>query len=68
MLQYPQFADLVGSYYKTMFGPFIVEKAHRDAFNDMIDAKVKLNKDVYEASKTWTESLQNASKSFAVTK
>lgn len=68
MLQYPQFADLVGSYYKTMFGPFIVEKAHRDAFNDMIDAKVKLNKDIYEASKSWTESLQNAGKSFVATK
>ena len=64
MLQYPQYADLVGSYYKTMFGPFIVEKSHRDAFNDMIDAKVRLNKDCYEASKSWVESLNKVTQSF----
>lgn len=66
MFQYPQFADLVGSSYKTMFGPFLTEKAHREAFESMIDAKVKLNKDVYEASKAWVESVTKASQVFAV--
>ena len=64
MFQYPQYADLVGSTYKTMFGPFIAEKAHRDAFDSMIDAKVKLNKDLYEASKVWFESMNKVTQSF----
>jgi len=66
MFQYPQFADLVGSSYKTMFGPFLTEKAHREAFESMIDAKVKLNKDFYEASKAWVESVTKAGQVFAV--
>lgn len=62
MIEYPYYADLVGSSVKSMFGAFIKDADHKSAFNNMIDAKVKLNKDVYEASKAWIESMQDVSK------
>ena len=40
MFEYPQYADMVGVTVKSMFGAFFTEKAHKDVFNDMIDAKV----------------------------
>jgi hypothetical protein len=55
MIEYPYYADLVGSSVKSMFGAFIKDADHKSAFNNMIDAKVKLNKDMYEASKSWMD-------------
>lgn len=61
MFEYPAYADLVGSSMKTMFGPFLTEKQHKDAFNSMVDAKVELNKSMYEASKQFVESMTKLS-------
>ena len=62
MIEYPYFADLVGSSVKSMFGAMIKETEHKATFNNMVDAKVKLNKDMYEASKSWMESMQDVAK------
>jgi hypothetical protein len=62
MIEYPYFADLVGSSVKSMFGAMIKETEHKATFNNMVDAKVKLNKDIYEASKAWMESMQDVAK------
>jgi len=68
MIEYPYYADLVGSSVKSMFGAFIKDADHKVAFNNMIDAKVKLNKDMYEASKSWIESMQDVAKKATDTK
>jgi len=68
MFDYTNFADMVGSSVKSMWGPLLPEKAHRDAFNSMVDAKVALNKSIYTASKSFVESLTEASKTFVPTK
>lgn len=57
MLDYTNFADMVGSTLKTMWAPMLPEKAHRDAFNELIDAKVALNKNIYNASKDYVTKL-----------
>lgn len=68
MFDYTNFADMVGSSVKSMWGPLLPEKAHRDAFNSMVDAKVALNKSIYTASKDFIDSLNEASKTFVPTK
>ena len=55
MFEYPAYADIVGTTVKTMFGPFLTEKQHKDTFNSLVDAKVELNKSMYEASKQFVE-------------
>jgi len=55
MFEYPQYADMVGVTVKSMFGAFFTEKAHKDVFNDMIDAKVALNKGIYESTRGFIE-------------
>lgn len=62
MFEYPYFADMVGTTVKSMFGAMITETEHKAVFNQMVDAKVKLNKDMYEASKSWFEAVQEVSK------
>lgn len=60
MYDYTNFADMVGSTLKTMWAPMLPEKAHRDAFNDLIDAKVALNKNIYTASKDYVTKISTA--------
>lgn len=59
MFDYNNFADMVGTSVKTMWGPLLPEKQHRDAFNTMIDAKVALNKGIYNASKDFVAEYSN---------
>lgn len=66
MFDYPSFADLIGSTLKTMWAPMLPEAAHRTAFNTLVDAKVNLNKSVYEANKTFVEKLSETYKSASV--
>lgn len=63
MFDYPSYADLVGSTLKTMWAPMLPEKAHRDAFNTLVDAKVTLNKSIYEANKAFVEKFNESVKS-----
>jgi hypothetical protein len=63
MFDYPAYADLVGTTLKTMWAPMLPEKAHRDAFNTFVDAKVTLNKSIYEANKTFVEKFNESVKS-----
>lgn len=62
MFDYPTYADMVGSTMKTFFGPLMPEKQHRDAFNSFVDAKVELNKGIYEANKSFVEKFNDAYK------
>ena len=62
MFDYPTYADMIGSTMKSVWGPFMPEKAHRDAFNSFVDAKVELNKSVYEANKNFVEKFNEAYK------
>ena len=62
MFDYPSYADLVGSTLKTMWAPLMPEKAHRDAFNTFVDAKVTLNKNLYEANKSFVEKINETYK------
>lgn len=62
MFEYPYFADAVGATVKSMFGAMITETEHKANFNKLIDAKVQLNKDIYEASKNWLDSMQKLNK------
>lgn len=66
MFDYPSYADLVGSTLKTMWAPMLPEATHRDAFNALIDAKVTLNKNIYEANKTFIEKFSEAVKTASV--
>lgn len=66
MFDYPSFADLVGSTLKTMWSPMLPEAAHRDAFNSFVDAKVSLNKSIYEANKTFVEKMNTSYKAASV--
>lgn len=59
MFDYPSYADIVGSTLKTMWAPLLPEKAHRDAFNALVDAKVDLNKGIYTATKQFVESVNS---------
>lgn len=59
MFDYPSYADLVGSTLKTMWAPMLPEATHRDAFNTLVDAKVNLNKSIYEANKNFVEKLNS---------
>lgn len=68
MFDYNTYADMVGSSVKSMWGALLPEKDHRDAFNSMVDAKVALNKSIYNASKSFVESVTEASKSFTTSK
>ena len=63
MFDYPTYADMVGSTLKTMWAPMLPEKQYRDAFNSFVDAKVALNKDVYNATKSYVESVSKSLKS-----
>ena len=60
MFDYNSFADMVGTSVKAMWSPLLPEKAHRDAFNNMVDAKVALNKGIYNASKDYATEVSNA--------
>lgn len=62
MFDYPNFADMIGTTVKTMWAPMIPEKAHRDTFNSLVDAKVALNKSIYEANKNFVETMNEAVK------
>lgn len=62
MFYYPNFADMIGTTVKTMWAPMLPEKQHREAFNSLIDAKVELNKSIYEANKNFVEKLNDAYK------
>ena len=66
MFDYPNFADMVGTTVKTMWAPLLPEAAHRDAFNTLVDAKVALNKNIYEANKNFVEKFSDAVKSVSV--
>ena len=59
MFDYPNFADMVGTTVKTMWAPLLPEAAYRDAFNTLVDAKVNLNKSIYEANKSFVEKLNS---------
>jgi len=62
MFDYPSYADLIGSTLKTMWAPMLPEATHRDAFNTLVDAKVNLNKSIYEANKSFVEQLNSVYK------
>ncbi len=62
MFDYPSYADMIASTVKTMWAPMLPEKAHRDTFNALVDAKVDLNKSIYEANKTFVEKLNETYK------
>ena len=66
MFDYPSYADLVGSTLKTMWAPMLPEAAHRDAFNTFVDAKVALNKNIYEANKAFVEKFSEVVKTVSV--
>lgn len=66
MFDYPNFADMVGTTVKTMWAPLLPEAAHREAFNTLVDAKVALNKNIYEANKNFVEKFSDAVKSVSV--
>lgn len=66
MFDYPAYADLVGTTLKTMWAPMLPEKTHRDVFNSLVDAKVALNKNMYEANKNFVEKLSEAYKAASV--
>lgn len=50
MIDYTQFADMVGSQWKTSMKPFITDEAQMATFTKFIDAKVELNKAIYTAT------------------
>ena len=60
MFDYNSFADMVGTSVKAMWSPLLPEKAHREAFNTFVDAKVALNKGIYNASKDFATEVSNA--------
>jgi hypothetical protein len=62
MFDYPSYADMIGSTLKTMWSPLLPEKQYRDTFNAFIDAKVDLNKSIYEANKSFVEKVNEAYK------
>ncbi len=62
MFDYPSYADMIASTMKTMWAPMLPEKKHRDAFNSFVDAKVALNKSIYEANKAFVEQLNSVYK------
>ena len=62
MLDYPSYADMIGTTLKTMWAPMLPEKQHRDTFNTFVDAKVELNKSIYEANKSFVEKFNEAYK------
>jgi hypothetical protein len=62
MFDYPSYADMIGTTLKTMWAPMLPEKQHRDTFNTFVDAKVELNKSMYEASKGFIEKINEAVK------
>ena len=62
MFDYPSYADMIASTVKTMWAPMLPEKAHRDTFNSLVDAKVALNKSMYEASKDFIEKINETYK------
>lgn len=66
MFDYPNFADMVGTTVKTMWAPMLPEAAHREAFNALVDAKVALNKNIYEANKSFVEKFNEAYKTVSV--
>lgn len=66
MFDYPSYADMIASTMKTMWAPMLPEKQHRDAFNALVDAKVALNKNIYEANKNFVEKLNDTFKSYQV--
>lgn len=59
MFDYPSYADMIGTTLKTMWAPMLPEKQHRDTFNAFVDAKVALNKNIYEANKSFISSISN---------
>lgn len=62
MFDYPSYADMIASTLKTMWAPMLPEKQHRDTFNSLVDAKVALNKSIYEANKSFVEKLNETYK------
>lgn len=66
MFDYPSYADMIASTLKTMWAPMLPEKQHRDTFNSFVDAKVSLNKSIYEANKAFVEQLSNTYKAATV--
>lgn len=62
MFDYPSYADMIGTTLKTMWAPMLPEKQHRDTFNAFVDAKVSLNKSIYEANKSFVEKLNDTYK------
>lgn len=59
MFDYPTYANMIGTTLKTMWAPMLPEKQHRDTFNSFIDAKVSLNKNIYEANKDFLEKMND---------
>ena len=68
MIEYPQYADMMGSTVKTMFGVFFPEKSQKDMFNTMVDTKVALNKGLYESTKGFVESMSKVTTTLAAPK
>lgn len=60
MYDYTAFADFVGTSMKATYGPFFSEPKHKEAFNQMVDAKVKLNKQLFEGVRDFTNELGKA--------
>lgn len=66
MFDYPSYADMIASTLKTMWAPMLPEKQHRDTFNSFVDAKVALNKSIYEANKIFVEKFSEVVKTASV--
>ena len=64
MFQYDTIADLFGTTVKTMFAPVLTEKSHRDGFNSMVDAKVKFDKEMFEAGKNFFDSMSKMTQTY----
>ena len=62
MFEYPTYADMIATTVKTLWAPMLPEKQHRDMFNSLVDAKVALNKSIYEANKSYIEKLNDTYK------
>ena len=60
MYDYTTFADFVGSSLKATYGPFFSEAKHKEAFNQLVDAKVNLNKQMFEGLRDFTNEVGKA--------
>ena len=58
MYDYQSFANVIGHSIKSTYGPFFGDnKAQRQQFEDLIDAKVKLNKEIFSSTQDFVTSV-----------